>query len=214
MTSSKIETAEGRDITIRFEAGRCIHARHCVLGAPTVFKANTPGAWLFPDTMNVDRLADVAHQCPSGAITYMRKDGKPGEQAPPVNVLRVRENGPYGFSAALRINGQDAGYRATLCRCGASKNKPYCDGSHSSAGFAASGEPASKASEPLAARDGPLEVRPMPNGPLMVSGNLEICSGTGRTVDRVTKAALCRCGQSGNKPFCDGTHKKVGFTAD
>ncbi|MDF3838899.1 CDGSH iron-sulfur domain-containing protein [Cupriavidus basilensis] len=54
----------------------------------------------------------------------------------------------------------------------------------------------------------------MPNGPLHVKGNLEVISGTGRTVARMTEAWLCRCGQSGNKPFCDGTHKKVGFRSD
>jgi CDGSH-type Zn-finger protein len=40
-----------------------------------------------------------------------------------------------------------------------------------------------------------------------------VVSGTGRTIDRCTKAALCRCGQSANKPYCDGTHKSVGFRA-
>jgi len=63
----------------------------------------------------------------------------------------------------------------------------------------------------LAVRDGPLNVRPQPNGPLAVEGPLEIVSGTGRVVARVTRARLCRCGGSGNKPFCDGTHAKIGF---
>ena len=54
---------------------------------------------------------------------------------------------------------------------------------------------------------------PRENGPLLVEGNLEICSGTGRTVNRVVKTALCRCGQSANKPYCDGSHKAIGFTA-
>jgi len=49
---------------------------------------------------------------------------------------------------------------------------------------------------------------------LLANGNLEICSGTGRTINRVEKTALCRCGQSANKPYCDGTHSKVGFKAD
>jgi CDGSH-type Zn-finger protein len=46
-----------------------------------------------------------------------------------------------------------------------------------------------------------------------VSGNCEVVSGTGRLVRRATKLALCRCGGSANKPFCDGTHKTNGFTA-
>jgi CDGSH-type Zn-finger protein/uncharacterized Fe-S cluster protein YjdI len=211
--SDGAETAKGKDVDITFSGKLCIHSRFCVLGAPSVFKANTPGEWIFPDTMPAEKLVAVAEQCPSGAITYKRRDGKPDEQAPPVNVARIRENGPYAINAPMTLNGVSIGFRATLCRCGASKNKPFCDGSHKDAGFAASGEPETRDSQPLAVRDGALELTPFPNGPLGVSGNLEICSGTGRTVDRVMKASLCRCGASGNKPFCDGSHKRVGFVA-
>lgn len=104
-----------------------------------------------------------------------------------------------------------AGFRATLCRCGASKNKPFCDGSHREISFAASGEPTTGTFDALAARDRPLEVRPQRNGPLAISGNLEIVSGTGRTVMKTTSTRLCRCGHSQNKPYCDGTHAKIGF---
>jgi CDGSH-type Zn-finger protein len=44
-----------------------------------------------------------------------------------------------------------------------------------------------------------------------VTGSVEICAGTGRTIDRVTQTRLCRCGGSGTKPFCDGTHARIGF---
>ena len=104
--------------------------------------------------------------------------------------------------------------RVTLCRCGASKRKPFCDGSHASAGFAATGEPPTRESQPLAARDGAVAVSPIPNGPLKIQGPLEIVSGTGRTIDRVKECWLCRCGASSSKPFCDGTHKRIGFVAD
>jgi CDGSH-type Zn-finger protein len=81
------------------------------------------------------------------------------------------------------------------------------------AGFVATGEPPGKASEPLAVCNGPLKITPQKNGSLMVEGALEICSASGRTISRVTKTWLCRCGHSGNKPFCDSTHKKIGFVA-
>ena len=55
---------------------------------------------------------------------------------------------------------------------------------------------------------------PIKDGPLKVRGNLEVCAGTGRVVARITQAALCRCGGSQNKPFCDGTHARNGFSAD
>ena len=87
-------------------------------------------------------------------------------------------------------------------------------GSHTKIGFRATGEPDTRPSEPLKARDGKLEIKPLTNGPLQVKGNLEICAGTGRNVDRVTTARLCRCGGSKNKPFCDNTHLKIGFRSD
>lgn len=214
--SGSTETVEGEHLALSFDTLRCIHARFCVTGAPKVFLANTPGAWIFPDAMPVARVVEVAHACPSGAITYRRKDGQPDEAAPPVNLATVREGGPYAVRGALVIDGQPAGFRATLCRCGASKNKPYCDGSHHDAGFDASGEPATgvagKPTDMLPARDGPLVIDPQPDGPLSVRGNLEIVSGTGRMVCRVTQAKLCRCGGSASKPFCDGTHARIGFT--
>jgi CDGSH-type Zn-finger protein len=109
------------------------------------------------------------------------------------------------------IDGKPDGFRATLCRCGASKHKPYCDSSHKELPFNATGEPPTGKADMLAVRDGPLAIDPELNGPLVVRGNLEIISGTGRVVARVTKARLCRCGGSANKPFCDNTHARIGF---
>jgi CDGSH-type Zn-finger protein len=63
----------------------------------------------------------------------------------------------------------------------------------------------------LPVRNGPLQVDPQTDGPLRVRGNLEIVSGTGRVVARVEQAMLCRCGGSATKPFCDGTHTRIGF---
>ena len=210
--SEAIQVYRGRRLVVRFDGKKCIHSRHCVLDQPEVFRANVAGPWIFPDSAEPQRIVEVAHACPSGAITYERTDGGPQEAAPAVNVVRIRENGPLAFRADLHIAGEQV-FRATLCRCGASQNKPYCDGSHTAAGFAATGEPAAAVSEPLAARGGPVSVNPIANGPLQVTGNLEICSGTGRTLNRTEKAFFCRCGGSKNKPYCDGTHKIIGFQA-
>jgi len=209
----QVEEVRGRNITIRFDGKRCIHARFCVLQAPTVFKANTPGTWIHPDAIDAERLVAVAEQCPSGAITYVRRDDRPPEQPPPVNVVRIRENGPYAVHADIELLGHGRITRATLCRCGASKNKPFCDDSHKAIRFVASGEPETRASQPLAARGGTLLITPQTNGPLAVSGSVEVCAGTGRTIDRLASVRLCRCGGSRNKPFCDGTHARIGFRA-
>ncbi len=209
---AEIEEVAGKEIIVRFDGRRCIHARHCVLTHPDVFLPNVAGEWIHPDAASPAEIAALAHDCPSGAITYERRGGGAGETAPLVNTLRLRENGPLAVNAPLA--GAASGYRATLCRCGASKHKPYCDTSHRAAGFIATGEPAEQPSEPLAARDGPLTVTPLKNGPLQLEGNLEIVSGTGRTLSRVTQTYLCRCGGSRNKPYCDGSHRKAGFIAD
>lgn len=199
------------EMTLYFDPKRCIHSRQCVLGAPDVFLANVEGSWLHPESDSVEHLVHVAMSCPSGAITYTRKDGGDEEPAPKVNYLFIRENGPYAVGASLDIEGQTPMHRATLCRCGQSKNKPFCDNSHIEAGFRASGEPETIDSEPLPERGGSLHVKPVVDGPLSLAGPLEICCGTGRTVIRTAGTRLCRCGASENKPFCDGSHQRIEF---
>jgi CDGSH-type Zn-finger protein/uncharacterized Fe-S cluster protein YjdI len=206
-----IEEIRGSKVVIRFDGSKCIHSRHCVLDRPDVFVPNVEGEWIHPDNATPDGVAEIARNCPSGAISFERLDGGENETAPAVNVVRVRENGPLAFHGEITIDGHGAAMRATLCRCGASKNKPFCDGSHTQAGFVATGEPATQESQPLSDRNGVLNVTPRPNGPLKVDGPLEVCSGTGRTISRGTETWLCRCGGSANKPFCDGTHRKNGF---
>ena len=213
-SAASVELVVGRDITITFDAARCIHSRHCVLDAPAVFRANTPGQWIHPEARPAETVAAVAISCPSGAIRFERHDGGANEAAPEVNQLKTRENGPYAFHAPIIVDGVADGFRATLCRCGLSKRKPWCDGSHAGGGFVATGEPLTADSLALAARGGPIRLTSTRNGPLRAEGNLEVCSGTGRTVSRVTEATLCRCGHSKNKPFCDGSHRVAGFTAE
>ena len=209
-----IETVRGREFIIHFDGSRCIHSRNCVLDRPDVFVPNVKGEWIYPDRASSEGITQLAHNCPSGAIRYERVDGGPGEAPPLVNTVRVRENGPLAINAPLVIEGTEQGLRATLCRCGQSKKKPYCDGSHTAAGFMATGEPPQQDSQALEARNGPVSIKPKLNGPLLVSGNLEVVSGTGRTINRVTKTVLCRCGHSANKPYCDGSHARVGFKSE
>ncbi len=103
--------------------------------------------------------------------------------------------------------------RVALCRCGASGNKPYCDGSHERIGFA---DEAPAPIRRLGRRTGPpakSRSSPIPNGPLMVEGKIEFRAADGSTFI-TEKVWLCRCGDSANKPFCDGSHKRIGFTSD
>lgn len=209
-----VETVRSADVTIEFDGSRCIHSRNCVLNHPDVFVPNVVGEWIHPERSSAAEVLEIAHNCPSGAIQCKHPDGSAMEKAPIVNLVHIRENGPLAFTAPLTVDGKAEGFRATLCRCGASKNKPFCDTSHVAAGFVATGEPAMQDSQALAQRDGPLTVDPTKNGPLHVTGALEVVTGTGKTINRVTDAWLCRCGQSQNKPYCDGSHVKAGFRSD
>jgi CDGSH-type Zn-finger protein/uncharacterized Fe-S cluster protein YjdI len=205
------EMVRGTRLVVHFDHARCIHSRHCVLGLPQVFVPNVEGEWIHPDAAAADEVTAVSRSCPSGAITYQRLDGEPDEAPPPVNLVRIRENGPLAFHGALQVGELPPMLRATLCRCGATRHPPFCDNSHTAAGFQATGEPETRPSQPLEQRDGALAVTVVADGPLRLLGNIELVSGTGRTIDRMTKVSLCRCGQSANKPFCDGAHKRVGF---
>lgn len=127
-------------------------------------------------------------------------------------LVRVLADGPLLCEGTLRIAGRSA-TQARLCRCGRSASAPYCDNSHLQHGFRASGE-VPPVDEPQA--DVPptvLQVEAMPDGPLLLYGPVTLASDSGRVITRCHGPTLCRCGQSANKPFCDGSHAAVGFSA-
>ncbi len=166
-SSAMSTTIEGPDLALIYEGKKCIHARFCVTGAPKVFLANVKAPGSSPDAIEVfDRLVEISHACPSGAIRYQRKE-RPARRKPRLRSTSrpsVRP-GPYAVRGGLRLNGEPIGFRATLCRCGASKNKPFCDGSHHDVGFTASGEPATTKADMLPVRDGPLAIEPATRRP-------------------------------------------------
>lgn len=198
---------EGADITVTFDMSKCIHARNCFLKLPEVFDpAKRP--WVQPDNAPAEEIAAMIRTCPSGALAFQ----KPGaeETAPKINRIAVLENGPLAVAGSLDVE-DEAAQRLTLCRCGLSKNKPYCDYSHVEAGFTASGEPTPKSPDDTAETGGELNISRASDGPLKVVGNVEITTGTGKKIAKLEKAFLCRCGASQNKPYCDGSHKGIDF---
>ena len=211
---TQIDEYKGERITVLNDGKRCIHSRYCVLNLPNVFKPNVNGPWIDPDSAVTEAAIAVIAKCPSGSLRYRPEGATPAEGAPGVNTIRVWEDGPLAVHAELIVGGDTSSHRATLCRCGKSFNKPYCDKMHEKAGFKATGEPASGAAETLAVKNGPLNVTPTKDGPLHVEGALEICSASGRTIARTMETWLCRCGHSKNKPFCDGSHEAAGFKAE
>jgi CDGSH-type Zn-finger protein len=134
-------------------------------------------------------------------------------------VVTLANNGPLYFEGDLDITGLSEDmpgvrFRAALCRCGDSRNKPFCDNTHEKKGFRDRGALGDTGQATLESTGGPLQINSAPNGPLLIAGNFTIRTGSGREGWKGTKAALCRCGASQNKPFCDGAHKDAGFKAD
>ncbi len=208
-----IETHITEQGNLYFDGEKCIHSRNCVLNRPDVFVPDVKGEWIHPENASSGELRAIADNCPSGAIRY-EETGRT-QRKPLVNTLHLRENGPYALNADLQLGEEPCvSQKMTLCRCGASKNKPCCDGSHVGIDFVATGEVAVVVSPVPVSQTGVVIVSPLKDGPVQVDGNLEICTGTGHTVNRVQQVHLCRCGHSSNKPYCDGTHSKVGFTTE
>jgi CDGSH-type Zn-finger protein len=155
--------------------------------------------------------------CPSGALHFIRKDGGPPEAPDSVNTICPDINGPLHLRGeivveTLRGNVVLRDVRMSLCRCGASKNKLFCDESHEKAGFQHNGWLGENKTrtEKLLPQTGPLKVVPSKDGPFHLRGPFEV-RGRGGTVYKGNKATMCRCGRSGNKPFCDDTHLRIGF---
>ena len=216
---SKRRSYQGSEITVSFDARRCIHAARCVHGLPEVFDPDRR-PWIEPDGAAAQRVAQVVLACPTGALRYEAAGGVEAEGPEERNTVAVRPDGPLhlrGDLTFVRPEGVESREtRAALCRCGASRNKPYCDNSHGEAGFSDPGAVTDRKLTPVedGAERGGLKITCAPNGPLLVEGPMELRDAAGETVATGRKGALCRCGASANKPFCDGSHVAIGFEAE
>jgi CDGSH-type Zn-finger protein len=134
-----------------------------------------------------------------------------------MNTIVPTINGPYEVHGELEIVAADGRLlarktEAWLCRCGQSASKPYCDGSHERVGFRDDGQPQTVSIVPAAA-GGVLRIGLRVNGPLRIEGRCEVHHPAAGLLFAGEQTALCRCGQSAKKPFCDGTHRQTGFVA-
>ena len=214
---SKRRSYGGQGIVVSYNVKRCIHAAECVRGLPNVFDPKKR-PWVQPDAAAADELVVVIERCPTGALQFERKDGGAPEVAPTENIILPVPNGPVYVHGQVEITiaGEpEQETRVALCRCGASNNKPFCDNTHLEINFEVDGNVTDNQAETGEAETGgPLKVSPTPNGPCLLQGSLEIRGADGQSIYRGSNAALCRCGGSQNKPFCDGTHTKINFIAE
>ena len=211
-----VYTYDGEDAEVSWNEKLCIHVQECGRSRDELFIGGR-NPWCQPDLVSVEKVVTVVIRCPTGALAVKRKDDGPEESAKDENVVVITNNGPLVVRGDLQIdaapeNAPGLRFRASLCRCGQSKNKPFCDNSHENTNFRDRGA-VGETGEP-ADTGGALKIKRAPNGPLLVSGNFSIVSSSARLAWSGTRAALCRCGESKNKPFCDGAHREAGFEAD
>lgn len=127
------------ELTIVWKAAKCIHAAECVKALPDVY--NPEGRpWITPENASTEALKAQIAKCPSGALSYYIKGETQEESHSLETKVEVMENGPllvYGTLNVLRKDGTTEVKNKTtaFCRCGASHNKPYCDGTHIKEGF-------------------------------------------------------------------------------
>jgi CDGSH-type Zn-finger protein/uncharacterized Fe-S cluster protein YjdI len=214
-TTAKLHRYQGAAIAVTFDAARCVHSAECTRGLPSVFEP-LARPWINADGADPDAIAAQVRRCPSGALRVERPDGVT-EAPPETNTATPTVDGPTYLRGDLALLGADGNTalrdtRMALCRCGASQNKPFCDRSHRKAGFKDDATLRAPDTLPAAGGAGPLIIRPRPDGPLMLTGPLTIVGANQRSAF-AESTFLCRCGASANKPYCDGTHKRIGFTA-
>jgi len=123
----------GKMLTIHDNREICAHAGYCTDSLSTVFKYKQE-PWIDADAASVEEIIKTIAKCPSGALSYSIDNTEHQIEAS-APVITVIENGPYAVTGGIELVDQKLGEGCseecyTLCRCGASKNKPFCDGSH------------------------------------------------------------------------------------
>lgn len=217
MSDKEVYQFPGNEVDVSWDGRLCIHIGECGQASGDLFVGGRE-PWCQPDLVAPGEVAEVCERCPSGALSYTAKVGNTTEIPETENTVQVVYNGPYFVRGDLAIEGVPGDmpgvkFRAALCRCGQSKNKPFCDNSHEKIDFRDYGAVGEKG-DGLKASGGVLSIKPAKDGPLLFSGNVTLNAGSGRKAWQGDNVALCRCGASKNKPFCDGSHKQAGFRSD
>jgi uncharacterized Fe-S cluster protein YjdI len=126
------------EVTVVWEPEKCIHSGICASGLSKVFKPNEK-PWIDVDAAKSEELMHQIDKCPSGALSYFTNGAEKTATVAKETKVEVMKNGPLLVHGDLEV--VDSGTSeikqkmSAFCRCGASSNKPYCDGSHKKIGF-------------------------------------------------------------------------------
>jgi uncharacterized Fe-S cluster protein YjdI/CDGSH-type Zn-finger protein len=158
----------GRDIEVSFDLDICIHIGEFLRGQAQVFQLNRR-PWVLPDSAGADEVSEVVRRCPSGALLYKRLDGGPQEEPDGSTTITPMRDGPLLVTGKIEVRREDGTVeilpRATLCRCGESQHKPFCDNQHLAVGFRAPGVPFRIHLSPVRSRlDKPISKAEDPRG--------------------------------------------------
>ena len=216
--ADKLRSYDSDEVTVTWSAMRCIHFEACVRGLPQVFDSQQ-NPWIQPGRASVEDVVEVVLRCPTGALHFEHKNGDAAEAVPSENVVNVAPDGPLYVRGNVALNDAEGvpiltDTRVALCRCGASEHKPFCDGSHSKAEFRDTGSLAENRLNEGDPEAESVTFTIVKNGPLRLTGPVTLRSGDGSTIYQGSGGALCRCGHSRHKPFCDGNHAEIGFEAE
>ncbi|NNK87608.1 MAG: hypothetical protein HKO90_04940 [Flavobacteriaceae bacterium] len=127
------------DMTVIWKPKLCIHSGECVKRLPNVYKPNEK-PWITVGNASAEELKEQINACPSGALSYRMTVKEEPEAVSPETRVEVLKDGPLLVHGTLDVTNTDGSQETkkkttAFCRCGASLNKPYCDGAHLKAGF-------------------------------------------------------------------------------
>jgi uncharacterized Fe-S cluster protein YjdI len=131
------------EVTIVWQPAVCIHSAICWKGENSLSEVFNPKEkpWIKPEAASTERIIQQVKQCPSGALSfYMNSEAEENRSVQAESIVETVPNGPllvYGNIVVKDSAGNETRKNkvTAFCRCGASSNKPYCDGTHNKIGF-------------------------------------------------------------------------------
>ena len=129
----RVDDYLGKGITIHDNRGVCSHSGYCTDNSPSAFRLGSE-PWIDPDAADPEEIAETIKMCPSGALSYT-KDGVLYKDQDRKPEIAVSKNGPHCVVGGTELKDPtgskpESKEHYTLCRCGGSKNKPFCSGAH------------------------------------------------------------------------------------